>query len=236
MNSEKTRKKIFLASNSQGTSAGTSPEFTYSNVLQDLLGDSFDVHRMLISGWTLKDFSKSLTDNVLCISPDLVVMNFGIVEGAQRILSRWEKTALSLVPGSRHLTSLLHLNRERVLFIRNQLGLSTRNMSLEEYSDCISYIVDILEKNKVKYLFLLIPLFADEGKSIGNPYINQDIKLFNSALNGLPSLDFRLFPGGWTMDDFKAGTVHFSPSGHRKIAESLENYILSTLRTSGIES
>ena len=83
--------RILLASNSQGTIAGVSQEKSYPSILQEKLGSEFEVHRILVSGWTLRDLSNSLTDNVLSIDPDFVVMNFGIIESAQRILSNWEK-------------------------------------------------------------------------------------------------------------------------------------------------
>ena len=222
-------KKIFLASNSQGTSAGIPRELNYPSQLQSMLGKDFDVHRMLISGWTLRDFVKTVPDNVLPLNPDFVVMNFGIIEASQRILSNWEKKFLSLVPGGPRVTGMLHRNRARVLMLRHSLGLATRQETVMDYSASVRDAADCLVEKNIKYLFLKIPTFQDQGKTLGNPYINNDIELFNSALDEYPSLLFESFEGGWSMSDFQDGTVHFSVAGQRKIAENIKSYIMDKL-------
>jgi len=222
-------KKIFLASNSQGTSAGISLQQSYPSLLQNLLGPDFELHRMLISGWTLRDFVDNLSDNVVSVAPDLVVMNFGIIEGARRILSNWEKRFLSLIPGGSRVTGALHRNREKVLRVRQFVGLEARQVSLSAYSASIQDAAKIMDRNDIKFIFLKTPLFPDQGKAIGNPYINKDIELFNSALDEYPSIRFESFPGGWTMDDYQPGTVHFSVAGHRKVAEYLKSHIIGRI-------
>lgn len=222
--------RILLASNSQGTSAGVSQEQSYPSVLQERLGPEFEVHRILISGWTLRDFSNNLTDNVLAISPDFVVMHFGIIESAQRILSNWEKGLLSLVPLGGRITGFLHHHRAAVLKLRHSLGLQARQVSLPDYSASVRDVANNLGKLHIPYLFLRIPLFPDDGDAVGHPFINQDVATFNGVLNEYASISFDACTGGWTMSDYQHGTVHFSEAGHGKVAELLMREIMDRLR------
>lgn len=222
--------RILLASNSQGTSAGVSQEQNYPSILQEKLGPEFEVHRILISGWTLRDLSNSLTDNVISIAPDCVVMHFGIIESAQRILSNGEKRFLSLLPGGGRITGFLHRNRAAVLKLRHSLGLQARQVSLREYSASVRDVADCLGKLQIPYLFLRTPLFPDDGDAVGHPFINQDVTTFNGVLDGYASIPIEACAGGWTMDDYQPGTVHFSAAGHRKIAELLMREIMDRLR------
>lgn len=222
--------RILLASNSQGTSAGVSQGQNYPSMLQEMLGSELEVHRMLISGWTLRDFYNNLTDNVLSLAPDFVVMHFGIIECAQRILSNWEKGFLSLLPWGGRVTGFLHHNRAAVLKLRNALGLRARQVSLQDYSASVRDVADCLGKFQIPYLFLRTPLFPDDGNAVGHPFINQDVTTFNGALDEYASLSFEACAGGWTTDDYQPGTVHFSQAGHRKIAELLMREIMDRLR------
>ena len=222
--------RILLASNSQGTSVGVSQEQSYPSILQEGLGHGFEVHRILISGWTLRDFSNNLTDNVLSIAPDFVVMHFGIIESAQRILSNWEKRFLSLLPWGGRITGLLHHNRAAVLKLRHSLGLQARQVSLQDYSTSVRDVADRLGKHQIPHLFLRTPLFPDDGDAVGHPFINQDVTTFNRVLDGYASISFEACTGGWTMDDYQPGTVHFSEAGHRKTAELLMLEIMDRSR------
>lgn len=227
---EKKASRILLASNSQGTSAGVAQDQNYPSILQERLGSEFEVHRILISGWTLRDLSNNLTDNVLSMAPDFVVMHFGIIESAQRILSNWEKRLLSLLPGGGSITGLLHHNRAAVLKLRNSLGLQARQVSLREYSASVRDVAGSLDRLQIPYLFLRTPLFPDQGDALGHPFINQDATIFNGALDGYESISFEVCDEGWTMADYQPGTVHFSEAGHRKIAELLMREIMDRLQ------
>lgn len=223
-------KKIFLASNSQGTSVGISPELSYPCVLQDLLGPEYAVHRILISGWTLRDFADNLTDNVYSLRPDFVVMNFGIIEGAQRILSNWEKRFLSLIPGGARVTGFLHRNRASVLELRHFFGLQARQVSLADYSVAVRDVAGAFGRLDIPYLFLRTPLFPDGGNSLKHPYINHDISIYNAVVNEYESICLDESAEGWEMSDYQYGSVHFSAAGHRKIAKLLSQSILDHLK------
>lgn len=222
--------RILFASNSQGTSAGVAQDKNYSSILQKELGPEFEVHRLLISGWTLRDLANNLTDNVLSLAPDFVVMQFGIIEGAQRILSNWEKRFLSLLLGGGRITGFLHHNRAAVLKLRHSLGLRARQVSFRDYSASVQDVADCLDRSQIPYMFLRTPLFPDQGAALGNPFINQDVTMYNSALDGYKSISFEACAGGWTMADYQSGTVHFSEVGHRKIAELLICEIVDQLQ------
>lgn len=221
--------RIVIASNSQGTSSGISLECNYPSVLQNRLGRKFQIHRILISGWTSRDFFNNFYDNVISVSPDLVLMHFGIVESAQRILSNHEKFFFSLLPFGSGITSFLHRNRSPVLKLRKSLGLQARQVSFVDYADSVHNIASELNRYKIRYLFLRTPFFPDNGESVGHPFINQDIEAYNHALDEYKSIALDLCSGGWTMEDYQPGTVHFSESGHRKIADLLTYEVLIRL-------
>jgi lysophospholipase L1-like esterase len=223
--------RVLLASNSQGTSIGVLPDQNYSSILHGRFGSQCEVHRLLISGWTLKDLSDNLTDNVILLAPDVVVLHFGIIEGAQRILSNWEKRFLSVLPLGERITGLLHRNRAAVLRFRKYLGLQARQVSLREYSDSVREVSACLTKHKIQCLFVRTPLFPDGGDAVSHPFINEDVEAYNAALNGYPCVDTANCRGGWVSDDYQFGTVHFNAGGHQKIADLLFEEI--TKRLSG---
>lgn len=221
--------RILLASNSQGTSVGVSQEQNYPSILQEKLGPEFEVHRILISGWTLRDLFNNLTDNVLSIDPDLVVMHFGIIESAQRILSNWEKRLLLLLPLGGKVSGFLHRNRSAVLRIRHSLGIQARQVTLHEYSDTVRSVVACLDHHKISHLFLRTPSFSDGGTALNHPFIDEDVETYNAVLDKYESVAIETCVAGWTMNDYQFGTVHFSKTGHEKVATLLFNEITSRL-------
>lgn len=75
-----------LLTNSQGTSAGVELEEAYPVLLAAKLKDLVKLNRISVGGWKIDDFLNILDDNVLALRLNIVVVQTGIVECAQRIL------------------------------------------------------------------------------------------------------------------------------------------------------
>lgn len=202
----------------------------YPCLLRDTLNGNFELHYLLLSGWTMKDLSDNLLDNVLALKPDLVVVHLGIIESTQRILSNWEKRFFSILPFGNRITGLLHRNRSAVLRIRRVLGLQARQVSLHAYSSTVNNIVDQLEQHQIQYLFIQTPTIPDNGKAVGHLFINDDAKAYNAILNKYEVVAIENGAAGWTQEDYQDGTVHFSQAGHKKMAVLLSAEIISRLR------
>lgn len=228
MNNERIARVVLLA-NSQGTSAGIHWKEAYPAVLAELLGENIELHRLLMSGWTIRDFLGVIEDNVIGLHPDLIVIQIGVVECARRVLSAKQKAIFRILPFGRKITRYLHINRAIVLKIRNWLGINTRLVELLEFEILISKAVKIFEEHHVPYLFVPIPLLPDNGASLKHPMINNDIEEYNrilikhdnfpvnSELNQLRNLMFQL------------ESVHFTVGGHKSIAEYLARLIVAKL-------
>lgn len=218
------RAVIVLLSNSQGTSVGVQPDEAYPSLLGRILEPHADLHRLLVSGWTIREFITALEDNVLALRPDLVVLQLGIVECAQRILSSREKAIFRALPFGRRVTQLLHYHRAAVLRLRKQLGIAVRAMPPDEFRDAIAQASRMMAERDIHCLFVAIPTFSDAGAGLRHPLINEDIDEYNAILR-----DFRAI----TMDQeqlpyedvFQAGSVHFNVTGHHRVATMLAEAI-----------
>ena len=222
--------KILIASNSQASSSGLVSNANYPSLLRTSFNDHCDVQSLLVSGWTILDFYQNLIDNVIPNEPDLVILHFGIVESAQRILSTNEKKLLSLVPFGSKVTSFLHNNRSLVLRIRRYFRVSTRVMRLDHFSTAVQNVVQCLEDNKIDYLFVLTPLLPNNGEAISHPFINQDLLSYNQVMSKYRSVDLNSSDIKWIMSDYQDGTVHFTEQGHQKIHASLMPFISQSLQ------
>ena len=200
--------KIFIASNSQASSSGLVSNANYPSLLRTSFNDHCDIQSLLVSGWTILDFYQNLIDNVIPNEPDLVILHFGIVESAQRILSMNEKKLLSLVPFGSKITSFLHNNRSLVLRIRRYFRVSTRVMRLDHFSAAVQ----------------------NNGDAISHPFINQDLLGYNQVMSKYRSVDLNSSDIKWIMSDYQDGTVHFTEQGHQKIHASLMPFISQSLQ------
>ncbi|MDG1143828.1 MAG: hypothetical protein P8N92_04120 [Burkholderiales bacterium] len=208
-----------LIGNSQATSAGLSLGQNYPSLIRDQLGDDFEVHWWLASGWMAKDYVRYLDDNICSLGPDIVVMHLGIIECAQRILSPWQKKILAKLPFGRVFTRFLHHQRWTILKLRRRLNLATRMASPVEFEEAVKSIVKLLEGRDIRLLILRIPSFKDSGLDVRHPFINSDIARYNKILDAYGAI---AIANGIQADDFyQQGTVHFSSAGHSQIAKTL---------------
>jgi lysophospholipase L1-like esterase len=209
---------VQIITNSQGSSVGVAPGENYPALAGTYLGPQYDVRPLVVSGWTLADIVNNLDDNVVFLKPDLVVFQIGIVEAAQRILSNREKNLLALLPFGRHITAAMHRHRASVLGWRKRLGIGTRVVEPKEFERLLDGLAAKLRSNGIRFVFVPVPLFPDEGRSLSHPLINEDVSLYNGML-----ARFECLAIGADVHDryFQSGTVHLSVEGHNWVARSL---------------
>lgn len=211
--------RIVLAANSQGTEMGVAPGENYPERVRRLLAGTHEVELVLESGWTIREFNAHV-DRLLASSPDVVVLQAGIVECARRILSEREKRMLARVPGSSRLTKLLHDHRPAVIRLRQRLRLDTRVCGVEEFERELAGLRDALAAGGAALLPLEIPQFAPEYAARHFPLVNEDIDLFNSVLRRFGAVEW-LRPEDDLAAAWQPGTVHLTPEGHRRAAARL---------------
>lgn len=208
--------RIALLSNSQGTAAGVEPGEHYPALVRDALSEEHELHLLVVSGWSLRDFiahAGTVTD----IRPDLVIVQIGIVESARRILSRAEKRLLRPLgrPG-RAFTRVLHGHRKAVIRARRRLRIDARMYSPEAFDRDLGDLVSALRSSGADVMLLEIPQFTPTYERDHYPHIREDVALFNDVLHRHGAVPF--FDGD--VDDalWQPGTVHLTPEGHRLAA------------------
>jgi|GEM_PF-2431459 len=227
------RYRMLILGNSQGTRIGLASGNSYPVLLQQMLGDGVEVHRMLVSGWTLRDVAAVFDDNVLVLAPDLVVLQFGIVEAAQRILSDKAKAFFGLIPGGVRVTAWLHRHRAHVLRWRHALGISTRLVDPQEFSQLLAQILATMTARGIRHCLIRMPSFPDGGAAMRHPFVNQDIAVYNRVMDAYDCLAVE-DAAGWNAQCIQSGTVHFTEAGHSVIATQLCQMVRARMRDGGM--
>jgi hypothetical protein len=132
---------VALLSNSQGTSAGVRPEEAYPVLLGSEMAHIVELHRITIGGWKMDDFLNILDDNVIAIRPDIVLIQAGIMECTQRILSLFEKRILHVIPLGTRIPKWVYKHRALVLKIRSTIGIATRLQSVKNFFRACEFFV-----------------------------------------------------------------------------------------------
>lgn len=210
-----------LVTNSQGTSRGLDEGETYPGLIQKKI-DEIEFHFWLKGGGTVKEFDDH-KENILRPNPDLVFFQVGIVECTRRILSNRAKHFFKALPKGQIITKLIHDYRNKVIRLRNFLGLNTRKMTPEEFDRRLDNLVGTLQDRGIQCALAKIPRFTEDYQDEFFPYINEDIELYNSVLekyDAFPLVKNNIMKRDWLVE----GTVHFNQKGHRKIAEKMVNH------------
>jgi hypothetical protein len=221
--------KIYLISNSQGSSQGIEPGQNYPCLLQKMMPET-QFHYWVISGGSVRDFNTHI-ENILMVQPDLVEFQIGIVECAQRILSNKEKEIFRVLPFGKFATKKLHEHRKHVIRIRRKLRISTRSIAPDQFKAELQIITRKLENAGIRYIFLEIPNFSSEFEAQYYPHINSDIDLYNTLLRGFRTIPL-LTPSDDLYSIWQAGSVHFTTKGHQHIAKKLKTIMEQQLNSS----
>lgn len=212
--------KIFLISNSQGTSDGVLLEQGYNYLaIEALKQEGHEVHIMVMSGWGVQDFYIHI-ENILLCKPDLLIAQLGIIECTQRILSNKAKQIFRCLPFGKIMTKQLHNRRQQVVRLRNRWGLITRKRTPDEFRQDMLSFTTRLKELQIRHVFVEIPHFSSSYADQYFPFINQDIAIYNQILREFGSVS--LFDDKDNLDDiWQKGTVHFNILGHCMMASKL---------------
>jgi len=221
---------VVLLTNSQGTSAGVELQEAYPVLLASELKGIVELHRISIGGWKINDFLNTIDDNVIVLRPAVVIVQTGIVECAQRILSELEKKILRFVLLGSSLTKWMHQHRASVLRIRQRLGLTTRSLKLSAAKSCVDAIHQKLKAVGITCVFVEVLKFSDAGKSLRHPFINNDIDAYNAVLRQYDSISFDLIVENLGTRLYQLNSVHFTSEGHKAIASALAAEVVKRLK------
>lgn len=221
---------VVLLTNSQGTSAGVELQEAYPVLLASELKGIVELHRISVGGWKINDFLDILDDNVLAIRPDIVIIQIGIVEGAQRILTLFEKKLLRIIPLGRKVSKWAHGHRAFVLKMRKRLGFATRVQRTIIFTRHVNALWEKITLAGSQCIFIEIPKFADGGQDLRHPFINNDINAYNVVLRQYDSISVDFIVEDLGIRLYQPNSVHFTSEGHKAIASELAAEVLNRLK------
>jgi len=219
-----------LLTNSQGTSAGVELEEAYPVLLASELEDIVQLNRISVGGWKMDDFLNIIDDNVLVLRPKIVIIQAGIVECAQRILSLFEKKLLRMTPFGRKISKWAHIHRAIVLKMRNKLGIATRLQSPIVFQSHVNTLWEKITRSGSQCVFVEIPKFADGGQDLRHPFINHDIEIFNGILRQYSSISCETVVMELQGHMYQPESVHFTRKGHTGIASKIAADLVELLK------
>ncbi len=217
-------KKIYLISNSQGTSNGVNEEESYPSLLQKALPD-YEWHFLIISGGSVKEFNSYL-ENIVLVKPDFAIFQIGIIDCVRRILSEKEKKMLKALPLGWMISKTLHDHRKTTIRWRHRFKMNCRKVNPKIFSQELLNMVQKLTGHGIKCLFLEIPKFDSRYEQKFYPLINDDVDRYNEIIRRFNSSPlFSLKDDLYSI--WQQGTVHFNQEGHRRVAERIKEIILT---------
>jgi len=219
-----------LLTNSQGTSAGVELEEAYPVLLAYELEGVVELNRISIGGYKIDDFLNIIDDNVLALRPDIVIVQAGIVECAQRILSSFEKKILRIIPYGRKLSKWAHKHRDFVLKMRKRLGFATRVQSPIAFKSHVNTLWKKITLSGSQCVFVEIPKFADGGVGLRHPFINDDIDAYNFVLRQYDAISFESIVEDLEVRLYQPESVHFTREGHKAIASILAGKLTDLIK------
>ena len=209
--------RIVIVANSQGTAAGSGAGWLeegeeYPELIRRTVCSDHEVVSFARSGWSIRDFlahAEEITD----LRPDLVVVQIGIVECTQRILSEREKAFFYRLRGGRQVTRWLHDRRNAVIAWRRRLGITTRLVPIGEFAAALDTLAARLTKDGARLLFVEIPRFGTAYERAHFPGINRDIAQYNAVIRAHRSIE--ALRADDDLDEiWQPGTVHLTREGH----------------------
>jgi hypothetical protein len=216
--------RVAIVSNSQGTAAGVAHGRHYPALVRDALAGEHELHFLVVSGWSIGDFNLHI-DTLVDARPDLVVVQIGIVEAARRILSTAEKRVLrKLGRAGQKLTKLLHDRRQSVIRTRRRLRIDARMYTPERFDRELGAFLATLRNAGADVLLFEIPPFSSEYERLWYPHISDDLATFNDVLRRHGAVPL-LPPDADTFAIWQPGTVHFTPEGHRLVADRVTSLV-----------
>ena len=140
------KKKVYIISNSQGTSVGVSEGENYPSLLSKYDKNEYEFHWMLMSSWNIENFFNYI-ENIISIKPDFLIVQIGIIDCAPRILSKKAKYFFKGIPFGNHFSKTLHLLRTEIIQIRRFFKFETFDVPLPRFSELLTNFNSIIISN-----------------------------------------------------------------------------------------
>jgi hypothetical protein len=214
--------RILVVANSQGTDAGLQPGRSYPRLLAAAVAPRHEVVDWSRSGWDVERFVEELPV-LRAEDADVVVVQVGIVECVQRILSTGEKRFFRVVPLGDRFTKLLHDRRPAVVRLRRRLGIPARLYSTERFAAAVAALERGLAEAGTRVVLLEIPRLPDAHAARWFPFANDDIERFNAVLRSLGAVPF--VDAAHDASLWQPATVHLSDAGHAAAAARLQRLV-----------
>lgn len=220
-----------LISSSQGTAAGLTPAgggANYPSLISAHLSDD-ECHYWLMSDNSLATIDTLFGEMIDQVHPEVVVLQCGIIEAAERILPSWARGACRILPGGKWLSGCLHHHRVKWLNLLTRLGIRWVELPLANFNQHLDSIEQQCAKHGYRLVVAEIPLLSDRCEAELLPGNNTILNQYNDSLKewaqSHPSaVVVNIF--AHNQDETRNtlyidGTVHFSVAGHQLIAQNL---------------
>lgn len=184
------------------------------------------------SGIELMDIMNNYDDIFKTNNIDVVIIQLGIVEISNRILHDKTKILLSKLSFfGKIITKIIWIHKYKWMKLKKSIGLNDyQKMNSQKFKNIYSELCAKLISNDVKRIYIigLAKLNSNYIKT-QNPYINKFIEETNSELQNLQNekiqyIDIQELLCGDEIN-FTKDTVHFTKTGHEKLANYLKNNI-----------
>lgn len=203
-------KKLLLITDSLALPRNSPEKCHLENTWPQLLQQTgnFQIHQVSIGGATSTDLLKQLNYH-LAFEPDIVVLQFGVVDCAPRFVSRFELEVLKRVPGGNRL--LKFLNKPGIKKLR-----TITYTSASKFESNLLKIKKLLEGKKIIAIGI-VPSTTDYDKIL--PGVTKNISDYNRIMNVIFSnfISLERMPKDGIMSDFH----HLNAKGHQYIAANL---------------
>jgi len=202
----------------------------YYQLLQEV-DNNYSFYNLASGAQTVKDVYKSI-DNYIRIFPTQYIINLGVVDSCTREVPHWFyrlATQKSLNPFYVFIT-LLYRNiiakfRNTLVKLRGKTSWISES-KFEKYFELI--VINILKETNAKIIILSINI-ANQRVEAQLPGSMKKQKNYNKIMKEIADKYNQVFVetnGIIESDDYPDG-VHFSKSGHEKIAKTLSSIIFS---------
>jgi hypothetical protein len=206
----KSEGKILIFSDSLALARSSPEKVVHEQTWPSLLRDKFPVHQVSIGGGTVVDLVRQATYHQ-SYDPDIVVLQFGIVDCAPRFLTKFEIEIIRRIPffGKRIMKSM-----------NNQTIRRLRKISYVSYNSFVHHARLLQKLFPAKYFVVLGIIPATKEYELLLPGVTGSIKRYNEGLMavfGSQFISMDGFPASGLMSDYH----HINPLGHRYIFDLL---------------
>jgi acyl-CoA thioesterase-1 len=174
-------------------------------------------------GYTSDDFIKDSSNYLSAFSPDIVIIQMGIVDCAPRALSKKELAFISLVPFiGKRIKLLIKKNRQKIILYRK-----LTYVDKEKFKINLQRLKRIFQNAD----FIAIPILpANQEYEYSSPGVSDKIWLYNQVLKAeFDTID--LFNDINITDLIMSDNHHLNAKGHDHVCTVLKQYLQTHFET-----